>query len=96
MLKPIKDQIVVKPAEVEKTTAGGLFIPTSATVGPVHGTVVAVGSGKVADSGTLVPLDVSVGDTVLYPKGAGVEVKHNDTAYTVLAESQLIAILTQE
>lgn len=87
MIKPIKDQILVKPQEVEKQTSSGLYIPNSASEGPVTGTVVAVG----AEEG----ITVAEGDTVLYVQGSGVTTKHNEEDYVFLKEEQILAIITE-
>jgi len=93
LIKPIRDRILVKPADAETKTAGGLFIPDNAKEGPVKGTIISTGSGRVTDDGTVVPLVVAEGNTVMYIKGAGVTTKVDDTEYLILTEDQILAIV---
>ena len=76
-IKPLEDRIVVKPLEAEQTTASGLVIPDTAKEKPQEGEVLAVGPGRIDDNGERVPLDVAVGDTVIYSKYGGTEVKYD-------------------
>ena len=94
-INPIRDKILVEPAEVEKTTKGGLVIPDNVSEGPDRGTVVSVGSGKLTEQGTVVNLEISQGDTVLYPRGAGVKTKINDTEYLILTEEYILATVAE-
>src|SRR5690606_7315976 len=80
-LKPLEDRIVVQPLEAETTTASGLVIPDTAKEKPQEGTVIAVGPGRVDDKGERIPVDVKVGDVVLYSKYGGTEVKYNNEEY---------------
>ena len=75
-IKPLEDRIVVKPLEAEQTTASGLVIPDTAKEKPQEGEVVAIGPGRIDDNGNRVPLDVAVGDKVIYSKYGGTEVKY--------------------
>ena len=93
LIKPIRDRILVKPADAETKTAGGLFIPDNAKEGPVRGTVVSAGTGRVTDDGTVVPLVVTEGNTVMYIKGAGQTVKVDDQEHLILTEDQILAIV---
>lgn len=93
LIKPIRDRILVKPADAETKTAGGLFIPDNAKEGPVKGTVVSAGTGRVTDDGTVVPLVVTEGNTVMYIKGAGQTVKVEDQEHLILTEDQILAIV---
>jgi chaperonin GroES len=94
VLRPLEDRIVVQPAEAERTTASGLVIPDTATEKPHEGTVLAVGPGRWDEGGsTRLPLDVKVGDTVLYSKYGGTEVKYNNEDYLVLSARDLLAII---
>ena len=93
LIKPIRDRILVKPADAETKTAGGLFIPNNAKEGPVRGTVVSTGTGRITDDGTVVPLVVSEGSTVMYLKGAGQTVKVDNTDHLILTEDQILAIV---
>ncbi|MBW6467911.1 MAG: co-chaperone GroES [Anaerosomatales bacterium] len=93
-LKPLGDRVIVKPAEAEEQTKSGLFIPDTAKEKPQRGEVVAVGDGKLKDDGTRVPIDVKVGDTVIYSKYGGSEVKIDSVEYKILdAERDIIAVV---
>jgi len=83
---------VVQPSDAEQTTASGLVIPDTAKEKPQEGTVLAVGPGRFED-GTRVPLDVAVGDTVIYSKYGGTEVKYNNEEYLVLSARDVLAIV---
>ena len=83
MLKPLGDRIVVKVIEDTEQTSGGIFIPESAKEKPQKGEIVAVGLGKVNDKGEREPMDVKVGDTVLYAKYAGTDVKMDGVEYKI-------------
>jgi chaperonin GroES len=89
-LQPLEDRIVVKPGEGEETTVSGLVIPDTAKEKPQEGSVVAVGPGRFED-GARVPLDVKVGDTVIYSKYGGTEVKVDGEDLLVLRESDVLA-----
>jgi len=91
-IKPLEDRIVVQTLEAEQTTASGLVIPDTAKEKPQEGTVLAVGPGRFED-GQRLPLDVSVGDTVLYSKYGGTEVKYNGEEYLVLSARDVLAII---
>jgi chaperonin GroES len=93
VLKPLEDRIVVKPLEAEQVTASGLVIPDTAKEKPQEGEVLAVGPGRFDDSGKRVPLDVSVGDKVLYSKYGGTEVKYSGEEYLVLSARDVLAII---
>ncbi len=93
VLKPLEDRIVVKPLEAEQVTASGLVIPDTAKEKPQEGEVLAVGPGRVDDSGKRIPLDVSVGDKVLYSKYGGTEVKYSGQEYLVLSARDVLAII---
>ena len=88
-VKPILDKLYIKPAETESQTKGGIFIPTTASEQPTTGTVIAAGTGRIANDGTVVPLVVNVGDTVLYNKGAGIVIDE----HLILAEDQVLAVI---
>lgn len=92
-IKPLEDRIVIKQVEAEQTTASGLVIPDSAKEKPQEGEVVAVGPGRVSDSGTRIPLDVEVGNTVIYSKFGGTEVKFGGEDYLVLSARDILAIV---
>ena len=93
VLKPLEDRIVVQPLEAEQTTASGLVIPDTAKEKPQEGTVLAIGPGRVDDKGARVPLDVQVGDVVLYSKYGGTEVKYNNEDYLVLSARDVLAVV---
>jgi chaperonin GroES len=93
-VKPLEDRIVVKPGEGEETTTSGLVIPDTAKEKPQEGSVVAVGPGRFED-GTRVPMDVSVGDTVIYSKYGGTEVKVAGDEYLILSARDVLAILSK-
>ncbi|MBP7900963.1 MAG: co-chaperone GroES [Gammaproteobacteria bacterium] len=92
-LRPLSDRVVVKRMEEEKTTAGGIFIPDSAKEKPAKGEILAIGEGKRADNGSIVPMSVKVGDKVLFGKYAGQEVKVDGEDVLVMREDDIIAIL---
>ena len=93
-IKPLEDRIVVKPLEAEQTTASGLVIPDTAKEKPQEGEVLAVGPGRFDDDGDKrIPLDVKVGDTVLYSKYGGTEVKYNGEEYLILSSRDVLAVL---
>ena len=93
MLKPLGDRIVVKVIEDTEQTSGGIFIPDSAKEKPQKGEVVAVGPGKTNDKGDREPMDVAVGQTVLYAKYAGTDVKMDGTEYKILSIKDALAII---
>ena len=93
-LQPLEDRIVVKPGEGEETTSSGLVIPDTAKEKPQEGTVVAAGPGRWNDEGTgRVALDVKVGDTVVYSKYGGTEVKVGGEEYLILSARDVLAVL---
>ncbi len=92
-IKPLEDRLVVKPLEAEQTTASGLVIPDTAKEKPQEGEVVAVGPGRFDDNGNRVPLDVSVGDKVIYSKYGGTEVKYNNEDLLVLSARDVLAVI---
>ena len=91
-IRPLQDRVVVKRLESETKTKGGLFIPDSAKEKPVEGRVVAVGAGKYAKGGKIVPLAVQVGDTVLFGKYSGTEVKLDGVEHVLLREDDILAV----
>ena len=93
-LKPLDDRIVVEPNEAEQTTASGLVIPDTAKEKPQQGKVLAVGPGKRAEnSGELIPLDISVGQTVLYSKYGGTEVTIEGKDLLILSSRDVLAVV---
>ncbi|HVN10861.1 MAG TPA: co-chaperone GroES [Kineosporiaceae bacterium] len=93
-IKPLEDRIVVKPLDAEQTTASGLVIPDTAKEKPQEGEVLAVGPGRFDDEGEKrIPLDVKVGDTVLYSKYGGTEVKYSGEEYLILSARDVLAVI---
>jgi len=90
-IKPLEDKIVVQASEAETTTASGIVIPDTAKEKPQEGKVLAVGPGRIDDNGNRVPLDVSVGDVVIYSKYGGTEVKYNGEEYLILSARDVLA-----
>jgi len=90
-LEPLGDRIVVKPLAREEVTKGGIIIPDTAKEKPQEGEVVAVGPGRVSDSGKRIAMEVAVGDKVVYNKYSGTEFKIDDVEYMILRESDVIA-----
>ncbi|CAB4631663.1 unannotated protein [freshwater metagenome] len=94
-IKPLEDRIVVRPMAAEQVTASGLVIPDTAQEKPQEAEVVAVGPGRVDDKGTRIPVDVSVGDTVIFSKYGGTELKYDGQEYLVLSARDVLAIVTK-
>ncbi len=93
MIKPLADRIVIKVIEDTEQTSGGIFIPDSAKEKPQKGEVVAVGLGKTNDKGEREPMDVKVGDTILYAKYAGTDVKVDGAEYKILSIKDALAVI---
>ena len=94
-IKPLEDRIVVQTVEAEQTTAPGLVIPDTAKEKPQEGKVVAVGPGRVDDSGKRVPVDVTEGDLVIYSKYGGTEVNYAGEDYLILSARDVLAVVTK-
>lgn len=92
MLRPLADRIVVKPGKEEEVTKGGIVLPDTAKKRPREGEVVAVGAGRMLDNGERAPVDVSVGDVVIYSEFGGTEVTVGDEDYVILDESSVLAV----
>ena len=92
-IRPLHDRVVVKRLEEEKTSPGGIVIPDAAKEKPVKGEVVAVGTGKLLQDGRVRPLDLKVGDKVLFGKYGGTEVKIDGTDYLMLREDDIMGVL---
>jgi len=92
-LKPLGDRLVVEPREREETTASGIILPETAKEKPQEGQVLAIGPGRRDDDGDRVEMDVAVGDTVLYAKYAGTEIKMDGKKLLILKESDVLAIV---
>ena len=95
-LKPLADRLIVKRLPEENKTAGGILIPDNAKEKPLEGAVLAVGSGKVLADGKLKPLDIKVGDTILFGKYAGTEVKVDNEEHLILREDDVLGIVEQK
>src|SRR5436309_13600373 len=93
-LKPLGDRVIVKPKAKKEMTKSGLVLPYTASEQPQEGSVVSVGAGRVLDNGKRVEMEVKSGDTVLFAKYAGTEVKLDGEEYLVIRESDLLAIVT--
>ena len=92
-IRPLHDRVIVKRLEQEKTSAGGIVIPDSATEKPIQGEVIAVGNGKILDNGERRAVDVKAGDKVLFGKYSGTEVKVDGTDYLVMREDDIMGVL---
>jgi chaperonin GroES len=92
-IRPLHDRVLVKRSEEETKSAGGIVIPDTAAEKPVRGEVIAVGKGKLLESGEFRPLDVKKGDKILFGKYSGNEVKLNGTEYLVMREDDIMAVL---
>lgn len=92
-IRPLEDRLVVKQAEAETKTASGIVLPEGAKEKPTRGSVIAVGPGKMLDSGTRAPIGVKVGEEVYYGKYAGTEVKVGEEKFVILRESDLLGVV---
>lgn len=90
---PLGDRLLVKPLNAEEKTKGGIILPDTAQEKPQQGKVVAVGKGKLLDDGKIKELEVKVGDTILYGKYGGTEIKYKDEDFLIIKESEILAIL---
>lgn len=93
-IKPLEDRIVLKAIEAEQTTASGLVIPDTAKEKPQEGEVIAVGPGRIDDNGNRVPLDVAVGDKVIFSKYGGTEVKYGGDELLILSARDILAVVS--
>ncbi|MBI2931187.1 MAG: co-chaperone GroES [Planctomycetes bacterium] len=94
-IKPLYDRVVVERIEADGKTAGGIVLPDTAKEKPKQGTVIAVGPGRVLDSGTVKPVDLKKGDRVLFGGFAGSEIKLNGTEYLILSENEVLATINE-
>jgi len=92
-LRPLHDRVIVKRMEEERMSAGGIVIPDSATEKPVRGEVLAVGNGKILENGEKRALDINVGDTILFGKYSGTEVKVDGEELLVMREEDIMAVI---
>ena len=91
-IKPLADRILVKPLAREEMTKGGIYLPDTVKDKPQEGTVIAVGAGKRNDKGELIPMEVEVGDVVIYSKYGGTEIKEDGEEMMILRESDTLAV----
>jgi|SRR5258705_4737337 chaperonin GroES len=92
-IRPLHDRVIVKRLEEERTSPGGIVIPDTAAEKPIQGKVIAVGKGKILESGEVRPLDVKIGDKVLFGKYSGTEVKMDGDELVVMREEDIMAII---
>jgi chaperonin GroES len=92
-IKPLSDRVVVKPEAAEEKTASGIILPDTAKEKPQEGKIVAIGPGKISDSGSAIKMTVKVGDKVLYGKYSGTEVTIGNEDYLIMKENDIFAIL---
>jgi chaperonin GroES len=92
-IRPLHDRVIIKRLEEDRTSAGGIVIPDSAAEKPIRGQVTAVGNGKVSENGDVRPLDVKVGDQVLFGKYSGTEVKVEGEDLLVMREDDIMAVI---
>ena len=92
-IKPLEDRIVIRQVEAERTTASGLVIPDTAKEKPQEGEVIAVGPGRIDDNGNRVPMDVAEGDTVIYSRYGGTEVKYSGEELVILSARDVLAVV---
>ncbi len=94
-LRPLGDRVVVKPVEREEMTKSGIVLPDTAKEKPQEGLVEAVGTGRILDSGQKVPMELEIGDRVLYAKYAGNEFKQDEIEYLIISEKDVLCIVTK-
>jgi chaperonin GroES len=95
-IKPLGDRVVVKPAEREEKTKGGIYLPdTASKERPMEGTVLAVGEGRRDDNGKLIPMNLKAGDKVIFAKYSGTEFKVDEIEYLILAEKDVLGIVQE-
>lgn len=92
-IKPLADRVLVKPSKAEEKTASGIIIPDTAKEKPMQGEIIAVGKGRISDDGKVSPLELKVGDKVLYGKYSGTEVTIEGEEYLIMRESDVYAII---
>lgn len=91
-IRPLGDRVIVRRVEEETKTAGGIYIPDSATEKPSEGEVLAVGKGKITDNGDVIPMNVAVGDKVIFGKYAGSEVKIDGETFLIMREEDILGV----
>ena len=92
-VKPLYDRVLIKRVENEEKVRGGIIIPDTAKEKPMEGKVIAVGTGKLDDNGKRIPLEVKVGDRILFGKYAGTEIKIDDEEHIILPENEILGII---
>jgi chaperonin GroES len=92
-LKPLGDRVLVQAIEAKESMKGGIIIPDTAKEKPMEGKVISAGKGKIADDGKLVPMDVKAGDTILYGKYSGTEVKIDGVEYLIMHQDDILGLL---
>ena len=92
-IRPLHDRVIIRREDEDRTSPGGIVIPDSAAEKPIRGKVVAVGKGKILENGSVRPLDVKVGDRILFGKYSGTEVKVEGEEYLVMREEDVMAVL---
>jgi chaperonin GroES len=94
-IRPLHDRIVVQRVDEEETLASGIIIPDSAKEKPQKGKVIAIGKGKRSDDGKLIPLDVAVGDSILFGKYSGSEIKLDGVEYMIMREDEILGVFSK-
>ena len=94
-IRPLHDRVIVRRVEEKKTTASGLIIPDSSAEKPSRGEIIAVGKGKISAQGDLIPLDVKVGDTVMFGQYSGSEITVGEETLLVMSEDEIVAIIEE-
>jgi chaperonin GroES len=92
-IRPLQDRVIVKRLEEEQKTKGGIIIPDTAKEKPIEGKVIAVGNGKVQEDGKVRPLDVKAGDTILFSKYAGTEIKIDGVEHLIMREEDILGVI---
>ena len=94
-IRPLHDRVIVRRVEEKKTTSSGLIIPDSSTEKPSRGEVVAIGNGKFSAQGDLIPLDVKIGDTVMFGQYSGSEITVGEEKLLVMSEDEIVAVIEE-
>ncbi len=92
-IRPLGDRVLVKPAEEKEVKKGGIIIPDTAKEKPMEGEVISVGKGKIGDDGKLIPMDVKVGDKILYGKYSGTEIKISEIDHLIMHQDDILGVL---
>jgi chaperonin GroES len=92
-LKPLSDNVLVRPVEDDKKTSGGIFIPDTAKEKPLFGKVIAVGPGNINDNGKCIPMNIKIGNIVIFEKYSGTEVKLGGQDHLIIKESEILAVV---